>query len=158
MQPRRVVRRISRADAALACRDNLPHQQEFSLFALRPERCSERRMAHSPITTHVLDARLGKPAAGVGVQLERLDAAGQWQCIGRGVTDSDGRLLQLTSIGQAEVGCYRLTFEIGAYFDKQQQQYFYPRIAVEFHVSDPNQRYHVPLLLSPFGYSTYRGS
>jgi 5-hydroxyisourate hydrolase len=112
----------------------------------------------SPITTHILDTRLGRPAAGVGVYLERLDAAGAWQLIGSGATDQDGRLAKLLGPGELPAGRYRLTFETGAYFQAQQVEYFYPRVAVEFEVAAPGQHHHVPLLLSPFGYSTYRGS
>jgi 5-hydroxyisourate hydrolase len=112
----------------------------------------------SPITTHVLDTRLGRPAAGMGVYLERLDAAGTWQLIASGATNSDGRLATLLGPGQLAKGRHRLTFETGAYFEAQHIEYFYPRVTVEFDVAAPAQHHHVPLLLSPFGYSTYRGS
>lgn len=115
-------------------------------------------MADSPITTHLLDTGLGRPAKGVAVILERLDAADQWQPLARGATNEDGRLLNLVSTGSLDVGRYRMTFETGAYFELQQVEYFYPRVTVEFIITAPEQHYHVPLLLSPFGYSTYRGS
>jgi len=105
------------------------------------------------ITTHVLDTARGRPAAGVPVTLERLDP--EPAEIGRGVTDDDGRLRTLVPDGApARPGTYRITFDVSAYDD----QGFFPRVAIEFVVRDAAQHHHVPLLLSPFGYSTYRGS
>jgi 5-hydroxyisourate hydrolase len=104
------------------------------------------------ITTHVLDTANGRPASGIPVRLELLQN-GEWLEIGSGVTDADGRLRTLT--GPAiERGTYRITFETRAYFPEG----FYPEAAIVFEVRDAAQHYHVPLLLSPFGYSTYRGS
>jgi 5-hydroxyisourate hydrolase len=111
----------------------------------------------SPITTHVLDTRLGRPAAGVAVVLERFNA-GAWQPAGVGVTDADGRVTTLLAEGPLARGRHRLTFDTGAYFRQQGAEHFYPSVTVEFDIGDPTQHYHVPLLLSPFGYSTYRGS
>jgi 5-hydroxyisourate hydrolase len=111
----------------------------------------------SPITTHVLDTRLGRPAAGVAVVLEKLDA-GAWQPIGLGATDANGRLATLLAEGALTAGRHRLTFDTGAYFQQQGVEHFYPSVTVDFEIADPTQHYHVPLLLSPFGYSTYRGS
>jgi 5-hydroxyisourate hydrolase len=110
----------------------------------------------SGITTHVLDTSRGCPAAGVPVLLERaLDA--DWQPVGRGTTDADGRVRDLLSPAPEE-GRYRLTFDTGAYFCAIGATGFYPEVSVTFVVGDGEQHYHVPLLLSPFGYSTYRGS
>ncbi|HVS31269.1 MAG TPA: hydroxyisourate hydrolase [Thermoanaerobaculia bacterium] len=100
------------------------------------------------ITTHVLDTARGKPAAGVSVTLEI--QRGGWDLVGQGVTDADGRLQTLTDGVEVEAATYRLTFATGGPF--------FPEVAIVFHVSDPAQHYHVPLLLSPYGYSTYRGS
>jgi 5-hydroxyisourate hydrolase len=111
----------------------------------------------SPITTHVLDTRLGRPAAGVAVVLEKLDA-GSWQPIGLGATNADGRLTTLLAEGALAAGRHRLTFDTGAYFQQQGVEHFYRSVTVDFDIADPTQHYHVPLLLSPFGYSTYRGS
>jgi 5-hydroxyisourate hydrolase len=111
----------------------------------------------SPITTHVLDTRLGAPAAGVAVVLEKLDA-GAWRPIGLGATDNDGRLTTLLAEGSLTPGRHRLTFDTGAYFQQQGVEHFYPSVTVEFEITDPAKHHHVPLLLSPFGYSTYRGS
>jgi 5-hydroxyisourate hydrolase len=111
----------------------------------------------SSITTHVLDTRLGRPAAAVAVSLERLEA-GAWQVLGYGATNEDGRLTTLLAPGDLAPGRHRITFDVGAYFQQQQVEHFYPSVTIEFEITDPAQHYHVPLLLSPFGYSTYRGS
>lgn len=112
----------------------------------------------SPITTHVLDTRLGAPAAGVSVHLEKRDAVGGWRLLASGVTNQDGRIADLLESDSLTKGHHRLTFDVGAFFDQQAVEHFYPQIAIEFNVADPAAHHHVPLLLSPFGYSTYRGS
>lgn len=112
----------------------------------------------SPITSHVLDTRLGRPAVGVGATLERRDAHGSWQFLNRGVTDDDGRVTGLLSEGALNPGRHRITFDTGAYFEAQQVEHFYPCVSIEFEIIRADEHYHVPLLLSPFGYSTYRGS
>jgi len=109
------------------------------------------------ITTHVLDTSRGKPAAGVLVTLERRMADGSWTPAGHAETDADGRVGALTT-EDVERGTYRLTFDIGTYFRERHVETFYPEAIIIFNVSDPGQHYHVPLLLSPWGYSTYRGS
>jgi 5-hydroxyisourate hydrolase len=111
----------------------------------------------SAITSHVLDTSLGKPAAGVSVSLALLED-GAFVELGRGVTDVDGRVKQLLGTNALTVGLYRLRFETGAHYRAMGQDTFYERVELQFHVTDPSQHYHVPLLLSPFGYSTYRGS
>jgi 5-hydroxyisourate hydrolase len=113
----------------------------------------------SAITTHVLDTARGRPAAGVPVALEQRGADGTWRELGRGATDADGRLRDLLPAGAAlERATYRLTFETAAYFTAAGATGFYPLVQVTFAVEHPQQHHHVPLLLSPFGYSTYRGS
>ncbi|MEO1366953.1 MAG: hydroxyisourate hydrolase [Acidobacteriota bacterium] len=107
----------------------------------------------SPITTHILDTARGAPAAGVDVTL--FGAAGE---LGRGTTDADGRVGDLLAPGTLEAGVYRLHFAVAAYLESRGESGFYPGVDVHFRVDDPGQHYHVPLLLSPFGYSTYRGS
>lgn len=104
------------------------------------------------ITTHVLDTAKGRPAAGVAVTLSILDGTA-WRTISRGVTDADGRLRTLTDGVVLQRAKYRLTFETGDYNGG-----FFPEVSVVFRVEEPAQHYHVPLLLSPFGYSTYRGT
>ena len=113
----------------------------------------------SAITTHVLDTARGRPAEGVPVALEVQTDEGGWRTLGRGKTDADGRLRDLLSQEQKlSQGVYRLTFDTAAYFDSLGLAGFYPEAVITFFVADASQHYHVPLLLSPFGYSTYRGS
>lgn len=112
----------------------------------------------SPITTHVLDTNLGKPAASVAVRLERMDASGGWHVLASGKTNDDGRVPDLLADGGLKLGVHRLTFDTGAYFAAQRVEHFYPQVTIEFVVSELTRHHHVPLLLSPFGYSTYRGS
>ena len=112
----------------------------------------------SPITVHVLDTSRGKPAAGVAVILEQADGK-EWRELAKGKTDGDGRIETLLPKSKPlSAGIYRATFESGAYFAQSKTKTFYPRITVLFEVVDPKENYHIPLLLSPFGYSTYRGS
>ena len=111
----------------------------------------------SGITTHVLDTSLGRPAAGVPICLE-FRRGGKWVRVGDGTTDEDGRLRSLTGDGSVPRGSYRITFDTGAYFRASEREAFFPQVTIEFDVRDGAQHYHVPLLLSPFGYSTYRGS
>ncbi|HVR40435.1 MAG TPA: hydroxyisourate hydrolase [Thermoanaerobaculia bacterium] len=106
----------------------------------------------SGITTHILDIARGRPAAGIAVTLEIRDGVA-WKTIGGGTTDADGRCRTLTPSNIAP-GTYRITFDVATY----NTDGFFPHVAIEFHVRDAAQHYHVPLLLSPFGYSTYRGS
>jgi len=111
------------------------------------------------ITTHVLDTAAGRPAAGVPVTLEARDDAGVWREVGRGTTDEDGRLRELLPPAFAlRGGAYRLTFDVAAYFSAQGTEGFYTEVVISFVVRDAGAHYHVPLLLSPYGYSTYRGS
>lgn len=113
----------------------------------------------SAITTHVLDTSRGRPAAGVAVMLELEATDGSWKQIGKGATDADGRAKDLLpSTFALHGGVYRLVFNTDAYFAAQDIEGFYPEVVVVFTIRDPTQHYHVPVLLSPFGYSTYRGS
>jgi len=113
----------------------------------------------SGISTHVLDTSRGRPAAGVEATLARRAAGGGWEEIGRGTTDGDGRIGALLAEGRPlAAGEHRLTFALGPWFEAQGVEAFYPEASVVFRVRDPGQHHHVPLLLSPFGYSTYRGS
>ena len=113
----------------------------------------------SPITTHVLDTALGRPAQGVAIILDRQNAVDTWIEIGRGATNADGRLTSLLPANAVlTAGVHRLRFMTEVYFASHGVSGFYPEVAVSFHVDNPTAHYHVPLLLSPFGYSTYRGS
>ena len=111
----------------------------------------------STITTHVLDVARGRPARGIAVVLERVGDP-QSALLARATTDADGRVKAFTPTPSLTPGSYRLTFEVAPYFAAARIEAFYPRVVVEFDVRDASQHYHVPLLLSPFGYSTYRGS
>ncbi|RCW46713.1 5-hydroxyisourate hydrolase [Halopolyspora algeriensis] len=110
----------------------------------------------SAVTTHVLDAARGLPAAGIAVRLEAADGS-DWTHLAEARTNDDGRVKQLGP-QRLEAGDYRLTFATGAYFEQLGTESFYPQVQITFRIGDPEQHYHVPLLLSPFAYSTYRGS
>jgi len=113
----------------------------------------------SAITTHVLDTHRGRPAAGLSVVLEQRDGGGRWRPLGRGATDAEGRLRTLLPDGGALVpGVYRLVFDTASYFAAQSVATLYPSIVIVFEVAAGEAHYHVPLLLGPFGYTTYRGS
>lgn len=113
----------------------------------------------SPITTHVLDTARGKPAAGVPITLDVRAPDGTWKRLGAGSTDADGRLRSLVPEGAAlERAVYRITFDTGHYFRGVGLEGFYPEASVVFEVRAAGEHYHIPLLLNPFGYSTYRGS
>ena len=105
-------------------------------------------------STHVLDSVTGRPAIGVAVRLERRVGDG-WEQVSAAVTDDDGRI---GSLGDVSAGRHRISFDTGAYFHARGVDTFYPQVTVDFDVTDAEQHHHVPLLLSPFAYSTYRGS
>jgi 5-hydroxyisourate hydrolase len=110
------------------------------------------------ITTHILDLSTGKPAPGVRVALARIDDA-QRTTVGSGVTDADGRLRDLVPKAEKlNAGVFELAFETGVYFRSHGVEPFHPRVTIVVEISDAAQHYHVPLLISPFGYTTYRGS
>jgi len=112
----------------------------------------------SHITTHVLDISIGLPAANVGVILEAQSANGSWAEQSRSATDADGRLRDWDAAKNLPAGIYRLVFDTRAYFAARKVASLYPQVIVVFEVRDAQEHYHIPLLLSPFGYSTYRGS
>jgi 5-hydroxyisourate hydrolase len=115
---------------------------------------SETSKKMNSITTHVLDTTRGRPAAGIPVKLDFHVSDQEWKELGRGVTDADGRIRTLMDPGAGLTkGVYRLTFDVESY-----QRGFYPHVVLVFRVDDPNEHYHVPLLLGTFGYTTYRGS
>ena len=112
----------------------------------------------SRITTHVLDLTFGRPGAGIAVTLVKAEDTG-WQPLASATTDDDGRVTDFDVPNEAlGLGCYRLIFELDPYFAANDTEAFFPCACVEFRVDDPEEHYHVPLLLSAFGYSTYRGS
>lgn len=115
------------------------------------------------VSTHVLDTSSGRPAAGVHIALSYLDPSGgpdgEWVALGGGETDADGRhRFEQPGPVHAGRGVYRLEFLTGRYFGGLGVETFYPQVTITFGVTDSAAHYHVPLLLSPFGYSTYRGS
>lgn len=110
----------------------------------------------STLSTHVLDTARGMPASGLTVHLAQRAGDG-WSQMGSAETDDDGRVGDLAG-GAVGPGVYRLVFDTGVWFDARGVDGFYPEAAVVFTISEPDAHYHVPLLLSPFGYSTYRGS
>lgn len=111
----------------------------------------------SQISTHVLDVSVGRPAANVAVTLE-IQNGSSWDQLGNGKTDNDGRLKGLLGERKLETAMYRLTFATDEYFGSRKVEFLYPQVTITFDVRDARQHYHIPLLLSPFGYSTYRGS
>jgi 5-hydroxyisourate hydrolase len=111
------------------------------------------------ISTHVLDTARGVPAIGVPVALDFCPAGGEWRRVGGGVTDGEGRIRDvLAPDSPLGKGIYRLIFDTAAYLGGRNILGFYPEVIVVIEVRDASQHYHVPLLLSPFGYSTYRGT
>ncbi|GGY41627.1 hydroxyisourate hydrolase [Pseudoduganella albidiflava] len=114
--------------------------------------------APNPLSVHVLDLQSGQPTAGIRVTLEQRAGEG-WRALAAGVTNAQGRIPALFPEERAmPAGDYRIVFETGEHYARLKQDTFFPRIPVEFHVGAAAQHYHVPLLLSPFGYSTYRGN
>jgi 5-hydroxyisourate hydrolase len=113
----------------------------------------------SPITTHVLDIARGQPAVGLAVVLDRCQGTATWVELAHGLTNADGRSATLLPDDTVlTTGVYRLRFATAGYFASLGVRGFYPEVQVVFEVDDPAGHYHVPLLLSPYGYSTYRGS
>ena len=109
------------------------------------------------LSVHVLNEQTGKPAAGVGVTLEQ-KTEGKWVRLNHATTDSEGRIKALWPDRPATSGDFRVVFATGSWFSARQQQSFFPEVPVVFHIDNPQEHYHIPLLLSQYGYSTYRGS
>jgi 5-hydroxyisourate hydrolase len=115
----------------------------------------------SPITTHVLDIARGTPARGIVVVLDVPDGVDLWTELARGTTGDDGRVTEFDPplrMHMLRPGIYRLRFATGDYFAVRRTPTFYPEVVVAVRIDDPAEHYHIPLLLSPFGYSTYRGA
>lgn len=112
----------------------------------------------SQISTHVLDTASGRPAEGITIQLFGCQG-GSWSELAGGVTDSDGRITELLPEGEVlAAGVYRIYFDTAAYYEGQNANCFYPYVDIVFQISGAGEHYHIPLLLTPYGYSTYRGS
>jgi 5-hydroxyisourate hydrolase len=109
---------------------------------------------YARISTHILDTVRGEPARDVYVRLERRDSGG-WSLLAQGRTDGDGRLREWVPLHGWQAGGYRLVFFVAPYFGGE---VFFPEITVAFQIHEPDRHHHVPLLLSPYGYTTYRGS
>jgi 5-hydroxyisourate hydrolase len=109
------------------------------------------------LSTHVLDAERGVPGVGIAVEVVRKEAE-HWVRVGSGSTDEDGRLLPLDASVELVAGVYIISFDTGAYFATAGRSAFYPEVVVTFEVTDVSRHHHVPLLLSPYSYTTYRGS
>jgi len=112
----------------------------------------------SVITTHVLDTSIGRPAEGLTVRLDVLTDDGSFLVLAEQATNADGRITNLLPRGALEARTYRLNFDTGSYFAAHDRPSFYPWVDLIFRISYPQQHHHVPLLLNPFGYSTYLGS
>jgi 5-hydroxyisourate hydrolase len=111
------------------------------------------------ISTHILDLVSGKPATAVPVRLEKQTSAGDWRLLTSSGTDDSGRCPQLLPEGEdLSAGVYRLIFDTGTYFARQKIDALYPVVEVTFQAREGESHFHIPLLLSPNGYSTYRGS
>lgn len=120
--------------------------------------CLHATAADNPLSVHILDLQSGQPGAGVGVTLEQRDGA-QWRALGSAVTDAQGRVRALYPTGKPlAAGAYRIIFNTGEHYARLRQPSFFDQIPVEFKVENTAQHYHIPLLLSPYGYSTYRGN
>ena len=111
------------------------------------------------VSTHVLDTARGVPAAGVTLSLERQESSGEWRALAASRTDSDGRCRQLLPEGEIlSAGTYRLVFDTGNYYQAQAIKSLYPSVQITFFVREGETGFHLPLLLNPYGYTTYRGS
>ena len=109
------------------------------------------------LSTHVLDTSLGRPAPGIRISLERVGGADQ-ATIATGVTDANGRLADLAGSNALNAATYRLRFDVAEYFERTGRAALFPEVSVTFIVGAGDEHYHIPVLLSPFGYTTYRGS
>jgi 5-hydroxyisourate hydrolase len=110
------------------------------------------------ISTHILDLSIGKPASGVPVRLEKQDPAKDWRAQRSARTDADGRCNQLLAGDDLPAGVYRLVFDTASYFEGLRVDSLYPVVEITFQVRDGESYFHIPLLLSANGYTTYRGT
>ncbi|NXF08914.1 HIUH hydrolase, partial [Smithornis capensis] len=124
-----------------------------------PQADGMSEVGNGSLTTHVLNTASGLPAAGLVIRLDQLEEPGlQWRELAERLTDADGRCPPLLAAGQAKAGTYKLHFETAAYWQGLGHTSFYPFVEVVFTITDPAQKLHVPLLISPYSYTTYRGS
>ncbi|XP_039733257.1 5-hydroxyisourate hydrolase-like isoform X3 [Pteropus medius] len=137
------------------------HKAEPHTVVPAPLMAQDRGMGpvSSPLTTHVLDTASGLPAQGLGLRLSRLEDHGQqWTELRTSYTDHDGRCPGLLPAGQMKAGTYKLSFDTAGYWKQRGQESFYPYVEVVFTIGNETHKFHVPLLLSPWSYTTYRGS
>ncbi|KAK4025138.1 5-hydroxyisourate hydrolase [Daphnia magna] len=113
---------------------------------------------YSPLTTHVLNTATGKPANDMQIMLHRMKPDSSWEILREGKTNEDGRLPGLLAKEEFSAGMYKMFFDTSSYFKEMNISTFYPYVEVIFNIVNTSEHYHVPLLVSPFGYSTYRGS
>ncbi|KAM9481596.1 5-hydroxyisourate hydrolase [Clarias gariepinus] len=134
--------------------------QRIKHHILSPHQCSEMSsLPPSPLTTHVLNTGRGVPAAGMSISLCILDpATSGWNHLTTGTTNSDGRCPGLITREAFGPGTYKMRFETGKYWERLGETCFYPYVEIVFTITDASQKFHIPLLLSRFSYSTYRGS
>ncbi|ORX88718.1 hydroxyisourate hydrolase [Basidiobolus meristosporus CBS 931.73] len=112
----------------------------------------------SPVTAHVLDSSIGKPAQDVRLNIERL-VEGKWVALNQSFTNEDGRCPELLSLDyDFQVGIYKVVFGTGKYYQGQGKSCFYPDVEISFEITNTEEHYHIPLLLSPYSYTTYRGN
>lgn len=122
------------------------------------ELCNLALADGNPLSVHVLNLENGLPSAGVSVTLEE-HVGDQWQSLSQGVTNQQGRISELFPANRSiKPGEYRVVFKTGDYYKKANRETFFPEVPVIFRVKQADQHYHIPLLLSPYGFSTYRGS
>lgn len=127
-------------------------------FAMTLSVASGLALAANPLSVHVLNLENGQPSPGVDVTLEQ-QVEGHWQPLSSGTTNEQGRITELYPAERTlQAGQYRVVFKTGDYYARRQHETFFPEIPVVFQVKQTDQHYHIPLLLSPYGFSTYRGS
>ncbi|WUR10944.1 hydroxyisourate hydrolase [[Empedobacter] haloabium] len=135
----------------------LPRSVLPAVFALALA-CGAQAQPGNPLSVHVLDMQTGEPTAGIAVTLEQR-SGDAWRELASASTDAQGRIAALFPAGLPfSKGDYRIVFRTGEHYRRGGQASFFPRIPVEFTVTATERHYHIPLLLSPFGYSTYRGN
>lgn len=136
---------------------NEQHKITVIRLAKLIEGLSDSRELSSHITTHALDTSSGKPAKGMLITLKGLNS-GEWKPLCLGITNSDGRISDVLPPGRKLIpDIYTMTFDTASYYENNEQSGFYPEVSIQFEVKD-NSHYHIPLLINPFGYTTYRGS
>ncbi|XP_050072913.1 5-hydroxyisourate hydrolase [Anopheles maculipalpis] len=157
----RALAALSTVLTVLLIADSVPSSAAASITSITPHADNSTVTdTMQNLSTHILDTTRGRPAAEVPVTLFQRTSSQSWAKISTGITDGDGRFRSFFAEGQPglERGVYKLYFDVGLYFRGRSVESLYPFVEIVFTVADPTQHYHIPLLLNPFGYSTYRGS